>query len=274
MPFWARILSKIAPKVQRRHCGHDKLPSATVLSPAVNCDNAHSANGKFTAIPRNASELPLNSGPALSIFSPLPSRAAFVDGIPMKRLAVLLFAFVAIVGLARPAAATDQQRALVQSMSDEVIILLSDKSLDEQGRLTGLRGLFAKYMDLPYVGKFVLGRHWRTLDSATQARYSQAFEDYVVNIYAKRLKDYSGETIHVNGARGVNNDQHTLVSTEIRRTAGPPVSLEWRVRGDKVIDVKVEGVSMVITQRDDFNSYLLNHSIDDLIARLKQESPS
>jgi phospholipid transport system substrate-binding protein len=191
----------------------------------------------------------------------------------MKRLVVFLFVLIAAAGISLPTAAKEQ--AMVQAMVDEVVLLLSNKNLDREGRLKGLRGLFSKYMDLPFVGRFVLGRHWRPLDAGKQAEYTAAFEDYVINIYAKRLDGYSGETINVSGARAVN-DQDTLVSSELRRAEGPPVSLEWRVRqlngAQKIIDVTVEGVSMAISQREEFSSYLQQHSIDNLIARLKQES--
>lgn len=191
----------------------------------------------------------------------------------MKRLAVCLFLLVSVSATSAPAAAKEQ--AMVQSMVDEVIVLLNDKSLGNNGRLQGLRGLFAKYMDLPFIGRFVLGRHWRPLDAATKADYIAAFQDYVVNIYAKRLNGYSGETIKISGSRAVN-DKDTLVSSQLRRPDGPPVAIEWRVRtiagAQKVIDVTVEGVSMAISQREEFSAFLQRNTVDGLIARLKQES--
>lgn len=191
----------------------------------------------------------------------------------MKRFAVFLFVLIGAAGVTLPAAAKEQ--AMVQAMVDEVVLLLNDKNLKREGRLQGLRGLFSKYMDLPFVGRFVLGRHWRPLDARKQTEYTAAFEDYVINIYAKRLDGYSGETIAITGARAVN-DQDTLVASELRRHDGPPVSLEWRVRqlngAQKIIDVTVEGVSMAISQREEFATYLQRNSIDSLIARLKQES--
>jgi len=193
----------------------------------------------------------------------------------MKRLAVIAIALLTILCAARPAVANDPPQALVQSLADEVVVLLNNPSLKRDGRLEGLRNLFTKYMDLPFVGRFVLGRHWRPLDDGKRFAYTKAFEDYVVNIYAKRLESYSGETIHVLGSRSVN-DRDTLVASEIRRASGPPVALEWRVRDrggePKVIDVTVEGVSMAISQRDEFATFLQNASIDALIARLKQDS--
>lgn len=191
----------------------------------------------------------------------------------MKRLAVFFFVLVLAAAVSRPAAAKEQ--AMIQAMVDEVVLLLKDKSLKKDGRISGLRSLFSKYMDLPFVGRFVLGRYWRPLDAKTQAEYTAAFEDYVINIYAKRLEGYSGETIKVSGARQVN-DQDTMVSSEMRRADGPPVSLDWRVRErngeQKIIDVTVEGVSMAISQREEFATYLQQNSVENLIARLKRDS--
>ncbi len=192
----------------------------------------------------------------------------------MKRFAVFLFALILSIGPLHTAQAASQEQEFVQTVVDEAIVLLKSKeSLEE--RLNGLREMFVKYMDFPFIGRFVLGRHWNQLDEKTQARYRDAFQDYVVNIYAKRLNEYSGETIQVAGSRAVNA-MDTVVSSEIRRRSGPPVALDWRVREingkDQIIDVAVEGVSMAQSQREEFATFLQRSSIDDLIARMKAES--
>ena len=53
----------------------------------------------------------------------------------------------------------------------------------------------------------------------------------------------------------------TVVSSEIIHPNGdPPVKVTWRVRkgasGYKIIDVGVEGVSMMLTQREEFASVI------------------
>jgi phospholipid transport system substrate-binding protein len=60
-----------------------------------------------------------------------------------------------------------------------------------------------------------------------------------------------------------------------KNPSDPPVKLQWEVRdtgqGPRIVDVKVEGVSMVMTRRSDFNSYIQNHGgqLDALIAELE-----
>lgn len=195
----------------------------------------------------------------------------------MKRLAAFVFCFVMAIASGQTASADARQEALIQSLADEVIVLLHDTAMGKASRQEGLRNIFTKYLDLPFIGRFVLGRHWRPLSDDEKRRYIKAFESYVVNIYAKRLDGYSGETIAVNGSRMVS-DKDMIVASQLQRASGPPVVLDWRVRvdgeRDQIIDVVVEGVSMVISQREEFSAFLQTNSIDALIARLERDSAS
>ena len=83
----------------------------------------------------------------------------------MKRLALLFFAVLAISAFSRPAVADSGSQVIVQSMAEEVVGLLNDANLEKPQRIEGLRGLLSKYMDLPFVGRFVLGRRGVTGDN-------------------------------------------------------------------------------------------------------------
>jgi phospholipid transport system substrate-binding protein len=67
-----------------------------------------------------------------------------------------------------------------------------------------------------------------------------------------------------------------MVSSKIVRTKGQsPANVDWRVRkkGDKlaIIDVVGEGVSAVVTWRQEYAEVLEQQGIDGLLARLKQQ---
>ena len=113
--------------------------------------------------------------------------------------------------------------------------------------------------DLRTIGRFILGRYWRRATRAERREFEHLFEDYIVATYAARLGRYKGETLVVGSARGDGNGD-MLVNTEVIPRQGPAARVEWRVRGNagnyKIIDVVVEGVSMVITQRSEFASVI------------------
>ena len=68
-------------------------------------------------------------------------------------------------------------------------------------------------------------------------------------------------------------DSDALVETEIKRPDGAPLKAAWRVRDInghlKIIDVVVEGVSMALTQRQEFASVIQHSGLDGLISDLR-----
>ena len=79
--------------------------------------------------------------------------------------------------------------------------------------------------------------------------------------------------MQIRSARPAGKD--TIVITEVRGQGRPSVRVDWRVRGDdgtyKVVDVIIEGASMVITQRDEFASVIRRSggNLEGLLARLR-----
>lgn len=146
----------------------------------------------------------------------------------------------------------------LQSLGDRAIAAFSAKS-DMAAARRKFHTLLTEGFDIPYIGRWVLGRYWKIATPAQQAEYQRLFEKMIVETYAGRFAEYSGETFKITGAIG-ESPTDTTVSTQIVRPNGPPLGVDWRVRKTdaayKIIDVKVEGVSMGITQRDEFKSIL------------------
>jgi phospholipid transport system substrate-binding protein len=169
--------------------------------------------------------------------------------------------------LAKAADAAD----LIKKLSNQAIGILSGTPQSSDERKQKLEGLLRGSMDLPFVGRFVLGRYWRQLDGSQKQAYQTAYEHYVLRLYAGQLNGYSGESFLVIGSREID-DQDTVVSSQLVRKDRASVAVDWRVRqtGDnyRVIDVSVEGVSMALTQRQEFASIVQREGVDTLIKRL------
>ncbi len=180
--------------------------------------------------------------------------------------------------LAGAKAATDgSPDALVRALGGDAIRVLSNKSLDEAQRESEFRRLLLKGFDVDQISRFVLGRFWRQATDQQKAEYRQLFEDYIVKAYASRLGDYSGETLTVKDIRP-GDEGDVLVPSEIERPNGPPIHIDWRCRkvndGFKIVDVVVEGVSMAITQRQEFGAVIQNGggSVAVLIDQLRKRT--
>ena len=118
------------------------------------------------------------------------------------------------------------------------------------------KALLLENFDMPRISRFVLGRYWLTASSQEKEEFQGLLPDYVARSYSKRFANCSGETVKVTGSRPVKEDT-TVVSSQIVNPSGaPPVSADWWVirTGDnlRIIDVVVDGVSLVLTLRQEF----------------------
>jgi len=198
-----------------------------------------------------------------------------------RRTVLLSVAFLA--GLALPlaagpsAGAMTDANAFVREMGKEAIDSLTSRTLTDRERETRFRSIFERSFDIPIIARATLGQYWRIATPEQRKEYVTLFEDFVVQAYAARFKDYSGESFKVGQTR-VLNDREKLVSSEIiRPNDQPPVKVQWRLRGNsdyKVVDVIVEGISMLITHRDEFAAVIQQNGgkVEGLLADLRKKT--
>lgn len=194
----------------------------------------------------------------------------------MMRRSLAIGALVLTVlcgALPREAAAQDA-RAFVSTLGEQAIQVLGP-SVPLPQRVARFRQLFHNDFDVAGIGQFVLGRYWRAATPQEQQEFLQLFQEYIVRAYATRLAEYGGEPFRVTGARP--NGVETVVSSEIIRPNGGRIVVDWFLiglgGGYKITDVYVGGVSMKVTQRDEFASIIARNGgqVGALLAQLRQK---
>ncbi|MDY0008996.1 MAG: ABC transporter substrate-binding protein [Bdellovibrionales bacterium] len=192
-----------------------------------------------------------------------------------RRVMMLGMAFAMLM----PAAAmaqkkTDPAVAFVQKMGDAALTELTDKGLKGAEREKRVRDLLRKNFDVQTIGRAALGTHWRSATEAQRKEYLSLFEDMIVRTYAQRFGEYTGQQFKVNSSKPTTNARDTIVSSQVIQQGGPPLLIEWRVRNNdgqyKVIDVFIENISMMITQRSDFDAVIQRNGIDGLLDSLRK----
>lgn len=185
----------------------------------------------------------------------------------------MLFAgFVA----ASPAAA-EEPTDFISTLGTRAITELADENMSQADRETRFRNLLNEHFDVPAIGRFVLGRHWKVASDEERTEFLGLFEDFIVRSYAVRFAGYSGETFAVKGSTP-GPKSATLVHSKVLRGNAEPIRVDWRVepRGDKLVitDVIVEGVSMSVTQRSEFASVIQSSGgkIEGLLEALRNKT--
>ncbi len=206
--------------------------------------------------------------------APSTSRRGFSRG-----LAVL--GAVALVGLGAPrpavAAGADDPAVFVREFSVQAIGVLADHSLSGAHRQRAFRDLLTAGFDVKAISRFVLGRYWRKATEAERAEFTGLFEDLIVATYSKKFLDYSGQTLMVETIREENQEMASVAS-RIRRQGGEAIRIDWRLlrRGGswRIVDVVVEGMSMVLSQRSEFGAVIKGDGgkIEGLLVRLREKT--
>jgi len=142
-------------------------------------------------------------------------------------------------------------------------------------RIVQLRELFQDYFDVPGIAEFALGRYRSTANPQQQQEYLGLYRDYTAHAYDTQLGQYGAAPFRVTGSR--SDGEQTIVTSEIIRSGGSRVQIDWSLvnrRGDyKMTDVSIGGISMKITQRDEFTRWIQNNGgrFDALLAVLRQQ---
>ena len=188
------------------------------------------------------------------------------------------FALVLVLFSAPASAATDA-KAFVKEMGDKAFTSLSEEGILDEERTKRFKNLLSEVFDLPRIARFTLGRYWRTASDAEKTEFVALFEKFVIQAYANRFQNLRGQKFVIKQSREISSSQ-SLVLSEIRIPGKPSIKVNWRVHmkdaKHKVIDVIVEGISMSVTQRDEFVSVIrqAGGKVGGLIKALRKKTSS
>jgi phospholipid transport system substrate-binding protein len=167
----------------------------------------------------------------------------------------------------------DAARDVIQNVGQQVLdILKHGRSQDD--KFDQLVSLLDKWIDLDLVARLILARHWRTADQAQQAEYLKLFRAYALDSLASKLHIYNGQEFEVTSSKPAGK-RDAVVKTLIYSLDRPPLHVDWRLReqadGSLVaIDVIVESVSLIVTQRSEFGAVVERRGMDGLLDELRQ----
>ena len=174
-------------------------------------------------------------------------------------------------------AAPPKEAQFISALSLKMLEVLQslDATVDE--RQSTFEAILVENFDLPRIGQLALGRYWRYANATQKAEYLALFPGYLVQSYTVLVAAYTDERFEVGRVEAASG-KDAAVHSKVLRTSGPAIHVTWRVRrsrdGLKVVDVSVEGISMVITKRAEFSSVARKRGVDGVLRRLRSRSKS
>ena len=167
-----------------------------------------------------------------------------------------------------------EEENFVTSFADSAISILSNDTISDAEKTSSFTELVMSSIDLNLISKFVLSKAWKNASDEQKENYLIAFKDYFVSSYANKLDQYTGEKVDVIGSQEAG--KYVIVESNIVRegTDTLKINLKWRLLNKnnqiKIIDLNIEGISLVIAQREEFQSFLANndYDLDKLIEKI------
>ena len=135
--------------------------------------------------------------------------------------------------------------------------------------------------DLNYMVRTALGNHWNQATPDQRERFLKAAANAEAHAYARRFGQYGGQTLSVDPSMPrVRSDGVSIVNSTLTQTDDEPVAIQWEVhnagQGARIVDVRIGGVSMLVTRRAEYNSFIqaqggkVEPLINELEARAKR----
>lgn len=197
------------------------------------------------------------------------SKARTERAIVLSALAVLLIGGTA-------AAQTPSQ--VVDGLASQVISVLQNGQLDTAQKRTRVEEIAYGAIDFPTLSKLVLARNWAKFSPAQRASFEQQFRQHLSMTYGRNVDNYKNEKVQILGERPESRGDVT-VQTKILRGGGiEDVVVDYRLRKRdgqwRIIDVIIEGVSLVSNFRSQFQDIVSHGGPDHLLALLTEKNAS
>tara|TARA_B100000161_G_C33354299_1_gene326020 strand:- start:33 stop:635 length:603 start_codon:yes stop_codon:yes gene_type:complete len=154
----------------------------------------------------------------------------------------------------------------INKITTEASTILSS-SEDDKLKISKLIKIGKESVDIDGLAFYTLGKHRKSLDDNQKSEFVKIFNDYFLKSFSSRLVEYKDAKIVVISEE-VKNEKYTIVKSKLLATSKrPEVAIDWRVytidpEKPLIRDLIIEGLSLARTQREEFNSIIVNNSGD------------
>ena len=163
----------------------------------------------------------------------------------------------------------------IENVGQQAINILKTPIEDLQTRELLFEKMLNNHFDKKLIHRAVLGKASKGASESELIRFGKAFDKHIVKVYASQLGVYSNQLFIIDKAFK-KGKKDTIVSSHIEHETAPPLRIDWRLRdrgeGTKIIDIAIEGVSLLATKRADFGASIKKGGLHSLIIDLETKN--
>jgi len=169
----------------------------------------------------------------------------------------------------------NELRDLLQSRWDAAIIILRKKDIDEKVKMEQIYKIVSPLFDFPLMAKLTLGRkNWPKLTPSQREKFTRLFTSRLKSSYLENVKLYKDERAFF---KPISQQKKNIIYIPMQlKSKEKETAILYKLRKAdkywKIYDVEIQGVSILLTYRSQFDDILRRGTVKDLLSQLEKPS--
>jgi len=172
-------------------------------------------------------------------------------------------------------------KEFVETIGNKIINIAGQK-ISESEKKKQIIAVVDGVIDADWISRFVLSKNYRLANDAQKEEFRRLYREFMINTYGPKFKNYNGRKFTVNQV-SMQQSFYVAKAEFMPRDSNIAISVDFRVKEKDgklvILDFIAEGVSLIETQRSEFNSAISQKGIAEFlkllqekVARLKQDN--
>jgi phospholipid transport system substrate-binding protein len=189
---------------------------------------------------------------------------------------VLLVILVACQGVNADNKDPNNPEELLRNKWDAIISSLQKKDIYQKAKEKQISKIVSSIFDFPLMAKLTLGRkHWPKLTPPQRDKFTQLFTERLKKSYREKIALYKDEKVLF---KPKEQKKKTIYIPSVLTYKDKKVAILYKLRKVdkrwKIYDVEIQGVSILLTYRSQFDEILHRGTVKDLLSRLEKPQPN
>lgn len=186
----------------------------------------------------------------------------------------ILISFYSFTSLAQEQNEILEVKAFVEEIGNKIINIAKEKNTTEAKIREKIINEIDMVIDSEWIAKFVLGKNYKNLNDQQKKQFISLYRDFMINTYGPKFKNYNGKKFTVNEVVKQNNF-YIAKAEFLPKDSDTAILTDFRVRKKDgklyILDFIAEGISLIETQRSEFNATIDSQGIEPFLKNLEEK---
>jgi phospholipid transport system substrate-binding protein len=186
----------------------------------------------------------------------------------------ILISFYSFTSLAQEQAEVLEVKTFVEEMGNKIINIAKEKNTSEAKIREKIINEIDIVIDSEWIAKFVLGKNYKNLSDQQKKQFISLYREFMINTYGPKFKNYNGKKFTVNEVVKQNNF-YIAKAEFLPKDSDTAILTDFRVRKKDgklyILDFIAEGISLIETQRSEFNATIDSQGIEPFLKNLEEK---